>query len=185
MTVNALKQQRVLSIALLVTLTCDSSLARRLRFHERIDAHRAAESNDFYMLRHISPKSAKSGSAQSSKSSKNEGSYSSKSSKTSESKSAKSSYSTSKSGKASSYAGHNDADEYVSSGKSGKASYAVAIDSMNDLLPFVGGSNDFGSSSIPNSANSNDVVSKPMSSCTSQYKIEYSNRLHLITVIAL
>lgn len=146
---NALTQQRLLSIGILASLACDFSLAKRLRFHKPIDAHdvhRATESNDIYLLRHISPKSSKS-----------ESSHSSKSSKSSGSKSAKKSSSSSKSSKGSSNAGH--LDEHVSNGKSAKASYAAATDSFNEQLPTYGGSNDFGTTSIPNSGNSNDVVS--------------------------
>ena len=145
---NALTQQGLLSIGILASLACDFSLAKRLRFHKPIDAHdvhRATESNDIYLLRHISAKS-----------SKRESSHSSKSSKSSGSKSEKSSSSSSKSNKGSSNAGH--LDEYVS-GKSAKASYAAATDSFNEQLPTYSGSNDFGTTSIPNSGNSNDVVS--------------------------
>lgn len=158
-------QTRTLLLTLIVSLTCDSSFARRLRFHKPIDAHdvdRGINSNDSYFVRHLGSKSSKSESSDSLES--DEGS--SKSSKSSGSKSAKSSYSEGKSSKSSSYAGQsNDAAVYTSPGKSGKASYDISSDSLNEPMPISEGSNDYETASVPNGHHSNDLV-RTLKLCT-------------------
>lgn len=149
-------QTRTLLLALIVSVACDSSFARRLRFHKPIDAHdvhRGIQRNDSYFVRHLGAKSSKGNSSDSLDSSEES---SSKSSKSSGSKSAKSSYSNGKSSKSSQYSGQSNGD--TSAGKSGKASYDVSSDSLNEQMPISENSNDYETQSVANGPHSNDVV---------------------------